>query len=364
MVSSERVWVSVAISPSSISFLITSALPRPRLSATSRTVAPEAILGAGSGLLDDRRRRGGSSSSGRRRRPPRRRGGRCGGACGIWSRRDACESITTRRRFFCPPAPSPAGLRRAHRLRLAVGGGLRRRLPSAAPRRAAPRASASRPPRLAAVGRAPPPLAAASAFRASASSTLEAATFASMPAAFSAARTSLLVRPSCLGDLMDALAGQLSAAPPRSPRPRPRPRCRRRPPGPRAPSDVVGLDRLRRFLLGLDRSASAASSSTGTSAGSSAGASGSSVASSSAGSAGASASAAARLGLLRGVPRPPRRPPARRTPPRRARPAGDLALGGVRSRRASRPPRRESGASTVTWLVAKRASAWCWGRPQ
>ena len=42
--SSERVWVSVAISPSSISFLITSALPRLRLSATSRTVAPEAIL--------------------------------------------------------------------------------------------------------------------------------------------------------------------------------------------------------------------------------------------------------------------------------------------------------------------------------
>src|ERR687885_12240 len=48
MASSERVWVSVAISPSSISFLITSGAPRPRDSATSLTVAPDWISVAGS----------------------------------------------------------------------------------------------------------------------------------------------------------------------------------------------------------------------------------------------------------------------------------------------------------------------------
>ena len=79
-VSSGSVCVRVAISPSSISFLITSALPRLRLSATSRTVAPEAILvasGSGASLSG---LTGGSSSKGRRRRPPRRLGGRWGGA--------------------------------------------------------------------------------------------------------------------------------------------------------------------------------------------------------------------------------------------------------------------------------------------
>ena len=102
--SSVRVWVRVAISPIVISFLITSALPRPSSSATSRTVAPDGTLvasgSAGSSVLS-----GGSSSSGRRRRPPRRRGGRCGGGPPIWSRRAACESITTRR--FLPLAPPP-----------------------------------------------------------------------------------------------------------------------------------------------------------------------------------------------------------------------------------------------------------------
>ena len=39
--SSERVWVSVAISPSVISFLITSGTGTPRYSATSLTVEPE-----------------------------------------------------------------------------------------------------------------------------------------------------------------------------------------------------------------------------------------------------------------------------------------------------------------------------------
>ena len=96
--SSVRVWVSVAISPIVISFLITSALPRPSSSATSRTVAPELTLVA-SGSAGASAFSGGSSSSGRRRRPPRRRGGRCGGGPPIWSRRAACESITTRRFF-------------------------------------------------------------------------------------------------------------------------------------------------------------------------------------------------------------------------------------------------------------------------
>ena len=45
--SSVRVWVRVAISPSFIRALITSAAESPRLSATSRTVAPELTLIAG-----------------------------------------------------------------------------------------------------------------------------------------------------------------------------------------------------------------------------------------------------------------------------------------------------------------------------
>ncbi len=76
--SSVRVWVSVAISPIVISFLITSAGASPSDSATSRTVAPELTLVA-SGSTGVAGPIGGSSSNGRRRRPPRRRGGRCGG---------------------------------------------------------------------------------------------------------------------------------------------------------------------------------------------------------------------------------------------------------------------------------------------
>ena len=61
--SSVRVWVRVAISPIIISFLITSALPRPSSSATSRTVAPgldlgrlrlDRLLGFGRRLLEQR----------------------------------------------------------------------------------------------------------------------------------------------------------------------------------------------------------------------------------------------------------------------------------------------------------------------
>ncbi len=43
MASSDSVWVSVAISPSSISFLITSGADSPSDSATSLTVAPDWI---------------------------------------------------------------------------------------------------------------------------------------------------------------------------------------------------------------------------------------------------------------------------------------------------------------------------------
>src|ERR1043166_3106129 len=114
--SSVRVWVRVAISPIVISFLITSAGARPRLSATSRTVAPELTLVA-SGSAGSSALGGGSSSSGRRRLPPRRRGGRCGGGPPIWSRRAAWESITTRRFLggaaLLQPPPPPCGAPRA-----------------------------------------------------------------------------------------------------------------------------------------------------------------------------------------------------------------------------------------------------------
>ena len=101
-VSSVRVCVSVAISPCCISFLITSALLTPNVSETSRTVAPEFTFSAScvSVLTFSS---GDSSKAGRRRRP-RRRGGRCGGPCDMWSRRAACESITTRLRFL-PVSP-------------------------------------------------------------------------------------------------------------------------------------------------------------------------------------------------------------------------------------------------------------------
>ena len=112
--SSVSVWVSVAISPIIISFLITSAGASPSSSATSRTVAPELTLVA-SGSAGVAGPSGGSSSSGRRRRPPRRRGGRCGGGPPIWSRRAACESITTRRFFAATGAAALRCARRAHR---------------------------------------------------------------------------------------------------------------------------------------------------------------------------------------------------------------------------------------------------------
>ena len=195
-VSSVSVCVSVAISPSSISFLITSALPRPSVSATSRTVAPEWTLVGGSSTTSTGFSWG-SSSSGLRRRPPRRRGGRDGGACGMCSRRDACESITTRRRLR-PPAwgwlsPAARVARAVPDLAGAAG------FPSGSCDAAlAFDSSVGVAFAAASPAWAPSPVAAARALSASSSSTLEAATLASTPAAFNAARTCLLVRPSCL----------------------------------------------------------------------------------------------------------------------------------------------------------------------
>src|SRR3954451_10341652 len=104
--SSVRVWVRVAISPSSISFLITSAGERPSDSATCPTVAPDWIsvggcsTGSSGGLV-----RSGSTHCGRRLRPRPRRTGCWGGGGPPGRPRPAWESITTRRRL--PPAPGP-----------------------------------------------------------------------------------------------------------------------------------------------------------------------------------------------------------------------------------------------------------------
>ena len=93
--SSERVWVSVAISPSSISFLMTSGAAMPSDSATSLTVAPDwtGEIRSSSGASGLAVRSG--STHGVRRRRPRRRGGWfcCGGGPG--ARREAWESMTT-----------------------------------------------------------------------------------------------------------------------------------------------------------------------------------------------------------------------------------------------------------------------------
>src|SRR5271165_2867294 len=106
--SSDSVCVSVAISPSVISFLITSGTATPRYSATSLTVEPEltrirsvaSIAAVSIGAIV-------SSYVPRRRRPRRGRlwGWLAGPPC--W-RREACESITTRRR---PPGPTSPGVR-------------------------------------------------------------------------------------------------------------------------------------------------------------------------------------------------------------------------------------------------------------
>ena len=85
--SSDSVWVSVAISPSSISFLITSGAPSWSDSATSLTVEPERTWTAGSSgcsassFACASASRSGSTHWGRRRRPRPRRGGWdcCGG---------------------------------------------------------------------------------------------------------------------------------------------------------------------------------------------------------------------------------------------------------------------------------------------
>ena len=120
MASSDSVCVSVAISPMPMSFLMISGTGTPRYSATSLTVEPELTLTTSvrvcapwsSGVI--------VSSYVPRRRRPRPRGGRRGGPWGPppgppgppGPRRDAWESMTTRRR---PPAPALPGARSPRR---------------------------------------------------------------------------------------------------------------------------------------------------------------------------------------------------------------------------------------------------------
>ena len=232
--SSDSVCVMDAISPSCISFLITSETWTPRCSATSRTVAPEGIrIASGSTTAVVWFDSLGSGGGAPRPRLRRRRCG--GGGCGAW-RREACESITTRRRRPPPPPPPPggrapgaaAGARRrrgrarrgrcARLLAAADAGGLRAlaarlglgrcaRLGRSRLRAAAAAGLACRGLLVgrrrfgaAACGRGGLPLPAPLRRRtaracASASSTVEAAALTSMPAAFSAAIRSLLETP-------------------------------------------------------------------------------------------------------------------------------------------------------------------------
>ena len=150
--SSDSVWVSVAISPSCISFLITSGTGTPRYSATSLTVEPELtrmVVG-----LEDRRvlRRGllvgaAPAAAAAPRGPPL--GAPPGppgpppGPC----RREACESITTRRTPPAEPgARSPWSESRVGRWRRCWPSGLApgRRRP-AAQRGLSPRLALGRP---------------------------------------------------------------------------------------------------------------------------------------------------------------------------------------------------------------------------
>ena len=94
MASSESVWVSVAISPSSMSFLMTSGAESFSDSATSLTVEPErtgdggSSWSAASAAAAACASRSGSTHWGRRLRPRPRRAGCCGGG-GVRSRRAA-----------------------------------------------------------------------------------------------------------------------------------------------------------------------------------------------------------------------------------------------------------------------------------
>ena len=106
--SSVRVCVSVAISPIIISFLITSALPRPSSSATSRTVAPDwTLVASGSGRLDFGRRlleqRAAAAATAAPRRALRRRAAHLVAARGLRVDHDAA--------FFGDAAAGGGGFR-------------------------------------------------------------------------------------------------------------------------------------------------------------------------------------------------------------------------------------------------------------
>src|SRR5947209_14599907 len=211
MASSVSVWVRVAISPRPISFLITSGTGTPKYSATSLTVEPElmrmrstaswALVSRGAIV---------SSYVPRRRRPPRRGGRRWGAGGPLGCRREACESITTRRR---PPGPIPPGMRSpvresrvgrwrgvdspaASRVGRCRGAGSAAGVPPSpggAPDSEAAEGSAASAG--APLGAAPLPLSASSA---ALSSTLEAAALTSRPAARRRSSNSLLEMPCSL----------------------------------------------------------------------------------------------------------------------------------------------------------------------
>jgi hypothetical protein len=105
--SSDSVCVSVAIWPSIMSFLMISGTGTPIDSAMSLTVEPELIRTRS--VCDAAASLSGATVSSyvpRRRRPRRWRRG--GWDCWPGVRRDACESMTTRRR---PPGPAAPGVR-------------------------------------------------------------------------------------------------------------------------------------------------------------------------------------------------------------------------------------------------------------
>ena len=126
--SSESVWVSVAISPSPISFLMISGTGTPRYSATSLTVEPELMrIVWSSGTATSRSPCASKRARPRRRPPPPRRrprGGCWTGGPPGW-RREAWESMTTRRRAAAAAtagARSPDSELRVGRWRPSPGG--------------------------------------------------------------------------------------------------------------------------------------------------------------------------------------------------------------------------------------------------
>ena len=338
--SSVRVWVRVAISPIIISFLITSALPRPSSSATSRTVAPEwtlvasgsaGVAGFGRRLLEQRPA---AATAAAARRALRRRAAHLVAAGGLRVDHDAAFFRARRRRR------RRCGRGRADRL--GRGGGL-----SAAGvwRRGFARLSAAR---LCGFG--------VGAFGGG---------FRRRRAAVALGGGDRLQR---VG-LLDARGGGFRLDPGRLQRRKQllaaeRPalwRSRERASLPLSLLRLLG-DRLG---LGSVLATSAASSAIARQRSPLA------TSSASAASCSMSASTPPRPRPRRRPPRPPRPRPPRSLLGRLDElgfgPLDDLARPGPRrrrGRRGSRPRPRRAAARTAIWLVSKRLSAWCCGRPQ